>query len=766
MRKAIGIYGVNDEALELIRLLQANPEVEIASVFDIRATALRKRLPHLDPAVARILDAKLTGDLTSFVESGQFYAVVDTGPEPSFASQYPQAQSRGIQIVSPLMARLLWGYATPTIDHKRDHKLELLQALHEVIESYNLTVDTDELFRRMLEIAIGVTGAEGGSLMLLDSDARELRIRVAVGVEPELWPKIRVAIGEGIAGKVAAEARPLRLRGKADRQTFHIVRERLDVESALSVPLVHAGRVLGVLNLHHSTRPDAFSESDLEFTEQLAHLDAQIIARSQEHESMRTQAARFAVARQVQEILAKKVSLPDRLTDLCRFVSEHARGGIATIYLYDEADDSLHLTATSLEGGGLGGEYRVEVGQGIDGAVARTREPSFLHAADGSLAYAALPLLMSDQFAGVLTVQAGQEAPDGHDVRDTLLEIAAAAAEGIVVARREARIIARATRASAINEAGIRMISTTDPAEVLRLGTSGAAMVLEADHAILRLQDATSGRYVIRSYFGSADGRQQEKLFRLDQTVSVDVIKRRDTLLVREIAEDPRLRDFASDARSVIASPLKREGRVIGTLSIYDKVPADRFYTSSFVDDDLMQFQRFVSYLERSVINALFYAHARQFRNVDEETGLPNACYLHKRIHEEIIRAGSPPSPIAVAMCRIDNLAEIEEHTNAARARKVVQRTVDGLRAHLRDFDVLARTAHNEFGVLLPDPGQAAGERVFALARAVADDVSKDDSLNQGVRVALSFGYAVFPEEGENREALLERAQRPRIRMV
>ena len=310
------------------------------------------------------------------------------------------------------------------------------------------------------------------------------------------------------------------------------------------------------------------------------------------------------------------------------------------------------------------------------------------------------------------------------------------------------------------------MISTTDPAEVLRLGTSGAAMVLEADHAILRLQDATSGRYVIRSYFGSADGRQQEKLFRLDQTVSVDVIKRRDTLLVREIAEDPRLRAFASDARSVIASPLKREGRVIGTLSIYDKVPADRFYTSSFVDDDLMQFQRFVSYLERSVINALFYAHARQFRNVDEETGLPNACYLHKRIHEEIIRAGSPPSPIAVAMCRIDNLAEIEEHTNAARARKVVQRTVDGLRAHLRDFDVLARTAHNEFGVLLPDPGQAAGERVFALARAVADDVSKDDSLNQGVRVALSFGYAVFPEEGENREALLERAQRPRIRMV
>jgi GGDEF domain-containing protein len=95
-----------------------------------------------------------------------------------------------------------------------------------------------------------------------------------------------------------------------------------------------------------------------------------------------------------------------------------------------------------------------------------------------------------------------------------------------------------------------------------------------------------------------------------------------------------------------------------------------------------------------------------------------------------------------------------------------VQRTVDALRAHLRDFDVLARNSRNEFSVLLPDPGPAAGDRVFALARAVADDVSKDDSLNQTVRVALSFGYALFPEEGENRESLVERAAVPRIRMI
>ena len=44
----------------------------------------------------------------------------------------------------------------------------------------------------LLEIAIGVTGAERGSLMLLEPGGRELAVRVAVGLEPELWPKVRV----------------------------------------------------------------------------------------------------------------------------------------------------------------------------------------------------------------------------------------------------------------------------------------------------------------------------------------------------------------------------------------------------------------------------------------------------------------------------------------------------------------------------------------------------------------------------------------------
>jgi GAF domain-containing protein len=761
MRKQIGIYGATEEAFQLIPLLLANPAVEIAAIVDAGAAELRARAAAFDPAVAAVFEAKLTDDASALTADSTLYAVIDAGAEPGFGARFPEAAERGIQIVSPLTARLLWGYDA----HSGDHKAELLQALHEVVESYNLTIDADELFARMLEIARNVTGAEGGSLMLLDDETRELRVRVAAGIEPELWPKIRVPIGEGIAGKVAAEARPLRLRGKADRQNFRIVRERLDVESALCVPLVHEGRVLGVLNLHHSTRPDAFSEEDLQFTEQLASLDAQIIARAQEHEALRNQAARYAAVRQVHEIFGAKAPLPERLTNLCKFVAERSGGGIATLYLL-EPDDEDRLAATSLEGGGFGGEYRVKPGQGIDGAVASSRAPAFLRRAGGALAYAALPLIAGDTLAGVFSIQAGSEAPRGRAAEETLLEITAAAAEDIVHAERTARMATRANKVSAINETGIRMISVTDPSEVVRLGTSAAAMVLEADHAILRLQDEETGRYVIRSYFGAADGRLQEKLFRLDKQVSVDAIKRRSPILVHDLPDDPGLRRFGTDLQALIAAPLKREGRVIGTLAIYDKVATDRFYAGNFGDDDLQLFTKFVSYLERALANALFYAQTRQYRNFDEETGLPNASYLAKRTQEEIARSAGRKGSLALAVCKIENLGEIERATDDIRSKRVVQRTVEALRAHLRDFDVLGRTDRSEFTVLMPDPGFSPGDRLIALARAVADDVSKDDVLNDPIRVALAFGYAIYPDEGNNREALLERARDARIRMV
>jgi diguanylate cyclase (GGDEF)-like protein len=204
----------------------------------------------------------------------------------------------------------------------------------------------------------------------------------------------------------------------------------------------------------------------------------------------------------------------------------------------------------------------------------------------------------------------------------------------------------------------------------------------------------------------------------------------------------------------------------VGTLALYDRMSSERLAAGSFADEDLQLLSRFVSHLERALVNAQFHARARQFRNFDDETGLPNETYLHKRVREEIARSGGRPGSLVLAQCRLENLDEIEQARDAAFARRVVQRTAEALRCQLRDFDVAGRSGRAEFTLLLPKPGFSPSERVFELARAVADEIAKDDALNDPVRVALAFGYAAHPEEGADLDALLDHLREPRIRMV
>lgn len=759
MRRRLGIWGASEESLRLLRLLTGNPDVEVLRIYDANASSALERARDLGGDLASRIAPILVEDASAFLAEQDFDAIIDS--DGDFASHTPAGARAALQVVTPLTARLLWGYGV----EPRDRKAELLQALNEVVESVDLTIEADELFARMLEIAVGVTGAEGGSLMLLDSESQLLGIRVAQGVEPELWPKIRVALGQGISGRVAADGRPILLRGRADRHSYDLMRDRVDVESALCVPLIHAGSVLGVLNVHHSTRADVFSDDDLRFMEQLARLDAQIIARSQKHESLRSQAARYDAVLEVQKLLRGPALLADRLEEFCRFVAGRAGNGIVHLYL-KEADDSLRMAATSLAGGGFGGEYRLEPGAGIDGDAIRQHRPAFLRHADGRLGYAALPLLAGNQLVGLLSIQAGPAVDPTHAVLESWQEIAAAAAETIARTDREARLATRAERINAINETSIRMLSCNEPNEVARLATSSAAMILEADHAVLRLQDPTTRRYAIRSYFGAAEGASQESLFRLDKAVTVDAIRRRAPHLIRDASLDPDLREFVDEMRSVLTAPLKRAGEVIGTVSVYDKVALDRFFASHFDDEDLQVFGRFIAYVERALDHALSHQENQQHRNFDEETGLPNASYLEKRLHEEISRAAGRENALALCVCRLENQDELVAEAGVAHASRVAISLAEAMRTHLRDFDVLARIDKSEFAVLMPEPGRTPGERVFELARAVADEISKDEGLNQPVRIGLAFGYGVHPADGAEQCALLEHARKPRIRMV
>ena len=253
MRKRLGIVGHSDEGLALIPLLEANPDVELCGVLSDDPDAARAALVRVDPKYALRSYQLLVSDAQAFLRTPGLVALIDAEAPATFRSVLESAPERGVQVTTPLIAKLL--YAFGPVDAHR--KPDLLHALGEILESYNLTIDRRGLLNRILQIAVGSTGADRGSLMLWDEAEGALRIEVAIGIEKELISKIRIRPGEGIAGIAFAEHKPLLLSGKADQRLYEIARERSDVESAISAPLIHGERVLGVLNLSHSLRRGA-----------------------------------------------------------------------------------------------------------------------------------------------------------------------------------------------------------------------------------------------------------------------------------------------------------------------------------------------------------------------------------------------------------------------------------------------------------------------------------------------------------------------------
>lgn len=108
-------------------------------------------------------------------------------------------------------------------------------------------------------------GVERCSLMVPEDDQQTLRLHSHRGIDPGLAPNIRVRIGQGIAGWVAHNRKPLFVRIKRDAtEVAHTHQDAYNSDSFISVPLVHGGRLVGVLNLSNKLGGEPFDEVDLD----------------------------------------------------------------------------------------------------------------------------------------------------------------------------------------------------------------------------------------------------------------------------------------------------------------------------------------------------------------------------------------------------------------------------------------------------------------------------------------------------------------------
>lgn len=150
---------------------------------------------------------------------------------------------------------------------KADRHTPPLEGLFDCFQAFFRIRDHDRLAHELLQVVTEATDCTRASLMLLDEDERLLYIKAAIGLAPEIVAGTRVRLGEGIAGWVAQNRRPLRLPGSPKvPASIQKAMSAERISSALCVPLQVEEGVIGVLNLARENDRESFTPRDLQFT--------------------------------------------------------------------------------------------------------------------------------------------------------------------------------------------------------------------------------------------------------------------------------------------------------------------------------------------------------------------------------------------------------------------------------------------------------------------------------------------------------------------
>jgi anti-sigma regulatory factor (Ser/Thr protein kinase)/putative methionine-R-sulfoxide reductase with GAF domain len=129
----------------------------------------------------------------------------------------------------------------PSIEHLRK-----LQSVTDAALAY-LTVERllDELLIRVRDALSTDTAA----ILLLDRARAELVSRAAKGIEEEVTQGVRIPLGKGFAGTIAATGRPAAIFDVDHSNVLNPILREKGIRSLLGVPLVVQGETLGVLHV-------------------------------------------------------------------------------------------------------------------------------------------------------------------------------------------------------------------------------------------------------------------------------------------------------------------------------------------------------------------------------------------------------------------------------------------------------------------------------------------------------------------------------------
>jgi phosphoserine phosphatase RsbU/P len=203
-----------------------------------------------------------------------------------------------------------------------------------------------DFLAELLDRTKDILRTDTAAVLLLDSSSGELIATAAAGLEEEVRQGVRIPVGRGFAGRIAAERQPVILDRVDHTTVLNPILWAKGIRSMLGVPLVAADRVIGVLHVGSLTGRE-FTSEDVELLRLAADRAAIAV------QSMTAQADRMAAAALQRSLLPSALPLVDGVMMAARYVPGSGGVGGDWYDVFTLPSGELCLVMGDVAGSGL-----------------------------------------------------------------------------------------------------------------------------------------------------------------------------------------------------------------------------------------------------------------------------------------------------------------------------------------------------------------------------------------------------------------------------
>jgi len=290
---------------------------------------------------------------------------------------------------------------------------------------------------------------------------------------------------------------------------------------------------------------------------------------------------------------------------------------------------------------------------------------------------------------------------------------------------------------------------------LLRAVAHATAEILDAPYASLHLRKPAWREQFNDVIVGSTTRREMAAV-RQSGDLASKRVERPEQVLELDLVDEHG--EPLSAARRVglqraVAVPMCLAGEIVGVLVIHLRSPR------TLERSEVRVLQTLANQAVIAIENAAAYEHTKQLATTDAMTGVANHRELEAYLDRELLRSRKTREPLALIMCDLDHFKQINDTVGHPAGDAVLRHlTRQILVPAVRPKDLVARYGGDEFVLVLRGADSRAA---VAIAERIRRTIGGQAVLLDGKAVSnlsLSLGIAVFPRDGDTREALVQAA--------